>query len=152
MGSFGFLLTLALAFAAVFVPALLAEPSDAMRIGFFGEDFEGNLCGVQATAPDGRRGRDLRSRPLAYWMNASAVVCVPKCPRLADELVCEYPLESLGTPARRAQLDHRCFAFSSASLPSLMLVAKPSGSYSKIQRAAAAFAWCSFRNVRKNLT
>ena len=110
LGNAVFGASLLAAVAVIFVPAFLADPSDAQRLGFFGEDYEGNLCGQLAWRADGQRGRDLRARPFAYWANATTRICVHTCPRLADELVCEYPLESLHVGARRAQLGKRCFA------------------------------------------
>ena len=105
-----FSLSLVASVGIIFWPALLADPSDASCIGFFGEDYEGNLCGQYAVQADGSLGRDLRARPFAYWLNSSTIVCVRICPRLADELVCEYPLESLPISAQRAHLGERCFA------------------------------------------
>lgn len=109
-GSCLFGASLIAAFALIFVPALFATPEDAARIGYFGEDYEGNLCGQLGFDPDGRMGRDLRQRPFAYWLNASSIICVRTCPHLADELLCEYPLESLENGAKRAALGARCFA------------------------------------------
>ena len=110
MGSTVFTASLLLAGCLVFGPAYLAEPSDAARLGYYAEDYEGNLCGTQSYLADGTRGRDLRARPFAYWVNATSAICVRTCPRLADELVCEYALE--GTPGRvqRSELGSRCFA------------------------------------------
>jgi len=109
-GSWCFGMSLLAALFTIFVPAFLAAPGDAQRIGYFGEDYEGNLCGQLAFDGDGRMGRDLRLRPFAYWLNASSIVCVRTCPRLSDELACEYPLEALTTGAKRAALGARCFA------------------------------------------
>ena len=89
---------------------LAADPSDAARLGYYGEDYEGNLCGQTTIHADGSRGRDLRSRPYAYWMNSSAAVCVRRCPRLADELACEYPFEAVPIAQQRQQLGSRCFS------------------------------------------
>lgn len=86
------------------VPSFLAEPDDAQRLGRFGYDYEGNLCG-QANVD----GRNLRSLPFMYMMNSTASVCVPRCPNLADEIVCEYPYQAAPTPAKRSQLGRRCY-------------------------------------------
>lgn len=110
MSSPFFAISLIAAVVVIGWPAYFAEPSDASRLGFYGEDYEGNLCGHLAFRPDGSRARDLRARPFAYWMNATASVCVRHCPRLADEIVCEYPFEAVPVEKQRAQLGSRCFA------------------------------------------
>ena len=110
MSSTLFALSLALSALLIGIPAYLADPSDAARLGFYGQDYEGNLCGHLAFRPDGSRARDMRARPFMYWLNATATVCVRRCPRLADELVCEYPFEAVPVERRRAQLGLRCFA------------------------------------------
>ena len=43
-------------------------------------------------------------------MNSSAAVCVRRCPRLADELACEYPFEAVPIAQQRQQLGSRCFS------------------------------------------
>ena len=80
MGACLFCTSLLAAGSVIFVPAFFAESSDAVRIGYYGEDYEGNLCGQQAMLPDGTRGRDLRGRPFAYWLNTSSSICVHSCP------------------------------------------------------------------------
>ena len=105
-----FRLSVLAALAVIFGPAYLAAPSDAARLGYFGEDYEGNLCGVQAIKPDGSRGRDLKTRPFVYWLNTTSAVCVRSCPRLTGELVCEYPFEAVPVALQRAQIGSRCFA------------------------------------------
>ena len=110
MGSGSFIISIVGAACLITFPAYLAEPSDASRLGFYGEDYEGNLCGQLASRPDGSRGRDLRSRPFVYWLNTSATVCVRSCPRLADDLFCEYPFEAVPVAQKRAQLGLRCFS------------------------------------------
>ena len=101
--------SLAAAVLLLGVPAYLADASDARRLGFYGHDYENNLCG-QVGWHAGAPHRDLRSRPFMYWMNASTPVCVRSCPRLADELVCEYPYESSPVHVQRSHLGTRCHA------------------------------------------
>merc|ERR1719482_416489 len=101
-----FLLSLLVALGAIFGPAALVEEADASRVGLYAQDYEGALCGL-VTGPN---GRDLTSRPYAYFLNASHSICVAQCPRLADELACEYALEAAPPAARYKAIGTRCFA------------------------------------------
>ena len=69
----------AVAAASIALPALFADPSDAERIGFYGRDYEGSLCG-QVAWRAGAPHRDLRGRPYMYWMNTTTAVCARACP------------------------------------------------------------------------
>ena len=65
-------------------PPLFTDDADAERLGYFGRDYEGELCGQI-----GRR--DLRDRPFVYFLqphNLSSAVCVRACPLLADDRLC----------------------------------------------------------------
>ena len=87
-------------------PPLFTDDADAERLGYFGRDYEGELCGQI-----GRR--DLRDRPFVYFLqphNLSSAVCVRACPLLADELACDYAFEAAPTATKRGVLGRRCFA------------------------------------------
>ena len=108
-GSSTFVTSLLVAASVIFVPSLLADDADARRLGYYGTDYEGNLCG-QRVWRGGVPGRDLQARPYMYWLNSTTPVCTRACPRLADELICEYAYQSVPLHVQRAHLNERCFA------------------------------------------
>lgn len=101
------------AFAAaaivIAVPAFFSDSSDARRMGFYGRDYEQNLCG-QVGWRAGSFHRDLRGRPFMYFLNATTSLCVRKCPTLADEMICEYPYDSSPVHIQKSHFGTRCHA------------------------------------------
>ena len=94
------------AIGTLLVPAFLASERDAECLNFPGFDYERNRCGSRM------QRRDLDTRPFLYWLqphNISSGVCVRSCPRLADELMCDYGYDSASIAVQRAQLGKRCF-------------------------------------------
>ena len=99
------LLSGVVALTALVTSALLADNDDARCLALFGRDYENHLCGQLGK-------RDLRSRPFLYFLqpaNSSTAVCVHACPRLADDIICDYGYDGAAPSVQRAQLGQHCF-------------------------------------------
>ena len=97
-------LAAAIAAAVVLGPGLTVSPEQVSTLGYYGSDYEHQLCGQLGK-------RDMRRRAFTYYLqphNLSSGVCVSECPALADELICDYTYQQSET--KRSQHGKRCFA------------------------------------------
>ena len=130
-------LTALLAAAVVLGPGMTVSPEAVRSLGYYGRDYEQQLCGQSGL-------RELKRRAFVYYMqphNLSSGVCVGTCPTLADELVCDYTYAASGPEARRAQLGKRCFGQLRTRASFLTCLPTDPGAASTIDAWLSAHAW-----------
>ena len=126
-----------LAAAIVLGPGMTVSPEAVRSLGYYGRDYEQQLCGQSGL-------RELKRRAFVYYMqphNLSSGVCVGACPTLADELVCDYTYTQSGPEARRAQLGKRCFGQLRTRASFLACLPTDPGAASTIDAWLSAHAW-----------
>ena len=126
-----------LAVAIVLGPGMTVSPEAVRSLGYYGRDYEQQLCGQSGL-------RELKRRAFVYYMqphNLSSGVCVGACPTLADELVCDYTYTQSGPEARRAQLGKRCFGQLRTRPSFLACLPTDPGAASTIDAWLSAHAW-----------
>ena len=126
-----------LAAAIVLGPGMTVSPEAVRSLGYYGRDYEQQLCGQSGL-------RELKRRAFVYYMqphNLSSGVCVGACPTLADELVCDYAYTQSGPEARRAQLGKRCFGQLRTRASFLACLPTDPGAASTIDAWLSAHAW-----------
>jgi len=126
-----------LAVAIVLGPGMTVSPEAVRSLGYYGRDYEQQLCGQLGL-------RELERRAFIYYMqphNLSSGVCVGVCPTLADELVCDYTYTQSEPGARRAQLGKRCFGQLRTRASFLACLPTDPGAASTIDAWLSAHAW-----------